>query len=153
MKKSSINKFLYACLSLYLIMASSCQKEMINLVELPKDVNGSWKIVKLIRGNEDMTSNEDLTSKIDLSNFKIIFNTDNTYTLQGQFPFIVSNAGTFSLDDPQYPFNISFQEQNSTTKTSLSFSYPIVGDQQQIILKLSPGCTNNTYEYTFEKVQ
>lgn len=147
MKKVLINKILYTCLGLCLIIFSSCQKDLIKLVESQKDISGTWKIVKIVRNKED------LTSRVDLSSFRIVFNSDKTYALQGQFPFIVNDAGTFSLDDPQYPFNIGFQEQSSATKTSIKFDYPIVGAQRQIILTISPGCSNNTYEYTFEKVQ
>lgn len=147
MKKIRINKFLYVSLGLCLLIVSSCQKDLLKLTESQKDISGSWKIVKVIRNKED------LSSRVDLSTFRIIFNSDNTYSLQGQFPFIVTNAGTYSLDDPQYPFNIGFQGQNSTTKTSIQFDYPIVGDHRQIIMTISPGCSANSYEYTFEKAQ
>lgn len=147
MKKLYVNNLLYACLGLCLILVTSCQKDLVKLVESPKDISGTWKIEKVVRNKED------LTSRLDLSSFSIIFNSDNTYSLQGQFPFIVNNGGTFTLDDPQYPFNIGFQEQNSTTKTSIKFNYPIVGAQRHIILTISPGCSSNTYEYTFKKVQ
>ncbi|MDP4210271.1 MAG: DUF5004 domain-containing protein [Bacteroidota bacterium] len=147
MKKDNIKKFLCACLGLCAFLFTSCQKDIATIAESTKNVVGSWKIVQLTRNGEDMTT------RLDISKFRIIFNADNTYTLQDQFSFLVTNPGTYSFDDPQYPFFMKFLPQNSTSESKVNFDYPIVNGQRQIRLKFSPGCSKNAYEYYFEKAQ
>lgn len=127
---------------------SACKKQpAVPFREPIKDITGSWEIIKLTRNGED------LTSRIDLSKFRLLFNKDSTYSFEGNFPFIVSQPGTYSLDNPQYPFHISFTTKDKTIKDTLNFVYPIVNGQRQISLNISPGCSSNTYNYVFEKVQ
>lgn len=127
---------------------SACKKQpTIPFQEPVKDITGSWEIVKLTRNGED------LTSRIDLSKFRLVFNKDSTYSFEGKFPFVVSQPGTYSLDNPQYPFYISFTTKDKTIRDTLNFVYPIVNGQRQISLNISPGCSSNTYNYVFEKVQ
>jgi hypothetical protein len=146
MNKNNVTKFLWVCLVVCLIVLPSCNKDMAMIAEPQKSIAGTWKISGLTRNAED------LTLRMDLSTFRIIFNTDNTYTLQGQFPFIVNESGTYSLDDPQYPMYINFQEQNATA-VKLSLDFPIVNGERHIKLVISPGCSQNSYEYSLEKAQ
>lgn len=147
MKKDNTWKVLSTCLVFCALLFSSCQKEITTISEPVKNLTGTWKIIQLTRNGED------LTSRVDFSSFRISFNADNTYTLQDQFMFFTTDPGTYSFDDPQYPFYLNFQPQNATSETKLTFEYPIVNGKRQIKLKFSPGCTKNTYEYYFEKVQ
>jgi hypothetical protein len=145
MKKDNIKKYLYACLALSIMLLSSCQKELLKLTEPPKDITGSWQIVQLVRNKED------ITSRLDLSKFKIIFNADHTFTLQDQFSFVVSDPGTYSLDDPNYPFLLKLQTPKDTV--GLNFDYPIVNGKREIRISISQGCQQNSYEYSFAKEQ
>ncbi len=126
----------------------ACKKQpTIPFREPLKDITGSWEIIKLTRNGED------LTSRIDLSKFRLVFNKDSTYSFEGKFPFIVSQPGTYSLDNPQFPFYISFTTKDKTIRDTLNFIYPIVNGQRQISLNISPGCSSNTYNYVFKKVE
>jgi hypothetical protein len=145
MKNISVRKYLYGIICLAFFLFSSCKKDLTEFVESNKDITGTWKIVKLARNSEDMTS------RMDLSKFRIIFNGDNTYTLQDQFPFIVTEPGTYGFDDPQYPFSLNFKASGSADENKISFEYPIVSGKRQIKLTISLGCTKNSYEYYFDK--
>ncbi len=136
---------IYAGLSILLF---SCNKDMLIPAESVKDLSGSWKIVSLVRNNQD-----DMTSRIDLTKFRLIFNEDNTYSFQDSMAFIVSDPGSYSTDDPQYPFNLTLEPRNSTEQNKLEFGFPIVNGKRQINLSISPGCSKNTYKYVFEKEQ
>lgn len=133
---------------LCLMALAACKKEPgITFQEPLKDISGSWKIVKLTRNGED------LTSRINFNDFRILFNKDSTYSFQGKAPFIVDQSGTYALDDPQYPFFISFTTKDKTVRDTLKLIYPIVGGERRISFNISPGCPSNTYSYVFEKVQ
>ncbi|HEY4788472.1 MAG TPA: DUF5004 domain-containing protein [Bacteroidales bacterium] len=145
MKNISVRKYLYGCLCLAFLFLFSCKKDLTKFAESYKEITGTWKIVELTRNSEDMTS------RMDLSKFRIIFNGDNTYTLQDQFPFFVTEPGTYRFDDPQYPFFLNFQVTGSTTENKVSFEYPIVNGKRQIKLTITLGCNKNSYVYYFEK--
>jgi hypothetical protein len=135
---------------IFLILAgfTSCKKESnISIQEPLKDITGSWEIVKLTRNGED------LTDRVDLSKFRLVFNKDSTYSLQGNMPFIVREPGTYSLDNPQYPFFIRFETQDKSIQDTLKLVYPVVNGVRQISVNISPGCSKNTYNYVFQKVQ
>ena len=124
---------------------TSCKVESLKpAVESAKDISGNWVVIAATRNGTD------LTSIVDFSQFKVSFN-QGKYTLVNKLPFLVSQDGTYSLDDPQYPFQISFTAMGSTTPVSTAFTYPIVNGVRQLTLTFSPGCPNNTYIYTFKK--
>jgi hypothetical protein len=111
--------------------------------ESEKKIDGSWKIVKATRNEVD------ITTLMDFSQFRIRFNTDNTYTIEHYLPFAVKENGTWSFDDPKYPFYLNLTE-NGLTNT-LAFNYPVLGGRRVITLSFTPGCRSNIYTYTFEK--
>lgn len=125
---------------------NSCKREVIAIEESVKDVTGTWVIKKATRNATD------LTNSLDFSQFRIQFNTDSTYTIENLMPFIVSKNGSYSLDDPQYPFKITFNEMNASVPEQTAFNYPTVNGVRQMILTFSPGCESNIYEYTLEKL-
>lgn len=148
MKKIELTKALCICICFCIVVLSGCKKEFSSLKDEPlKNITGSWKIVKLTRNGEDMTN------RIDLSKFRIVFNEDGTYTIQDKMAFVVSRPGTFSLDDPQYPFYLNFTPQNGADEQQVKFELPITEGKRQISLTISPGCSSNTYQYVFEKAQ
>lgn len=149
MKKS--NKILFALVILLAFVWVSCKTDKINGIAEPvKDISGSWKIVKATRNGTDLFSLLD-TNYYNLNKFRVNFNSGK-YTIVNPLPFIVSQNGVYALDNPQYPFKITFTETGSTTPVSTAFTYPIVNGSRVLTLVFSPGCPQNTYSYTLEKV-
>jgi len=133
---------------LFLLLATSvfsCKMEEIAAVESIKQIQGSWRISKATRNGTD------ITEKFDFSPFRITFNENGSYKVQYPLPFIVSGEGEYTLDDPNYPFQIKFKEAQSNKEVSSSFDYPIVEGSRNLYLTFSVGCTANTYIYTLIK--
>jgi hypothetical protein len=114
--------------------------------EAVKDITGNWKIIKATRNGAD------LTSIVDFSQFRLNFN-EGKYALVNKVPFLVSQDGTYALDDPKYPFKITFTAGGSSSPVATAFNFPIVNGARQLTITFSPGCTNNSYVYVFQKVQ
>ncbi|MDB5135064.1 MAG: hypothetical protein JWP37_1667 [Mucilaginibacter sp.] len=134
----------YLLVILALLAASSCKVESLRPVnEASKDISGNWSVIGATRNGTD------LTSIVDFSQFKLTFS-EGKYTLLNKLPFLVSQNGTYSLDNPQYPFQISFTPAGSPA-VATAFTYPIVNGVRQLTLTFSPGCPNNIYIYTFRK--
>jgi len=112
-----------------------------------KAIEGVWKINKATRNGLD------ITDLMDFSKFRIRFNQDNTYSIDNYLPFAVKTNGTWTLDDPQYPFNLSFTETGSASAITSVFDYPIVNGKRHIVLTFIPGCKNNIYTYSFVKTE
>ena len=146
MENAFIKKSVYKSFMILFIMLASCQTEEVTRVEALKNIEGSWKIVSASRNGTD------LTDRIDFSQFRLNFIDNSTYTIENKLPFLISKNGTWSLDDPAYPFVITFTGEGSETPVSTNFDYPVVEGNRQINLKFSPGCSANSYQYTFEKV-
>jgi hypothetical protein len=136
-------------LLLLLILAiglGSCKMEKISPTkESVKDISGNWKIIRATRNGAD------LTTLADLSQFRLNFS-DGKYTLLNKVPFLVSQDGTYALDDPKYPFQITFKATGGT-QVPTAFDFPIVNGVRQLTITFSPGCTNNSYVYVLQKVQ
>lgn len=127
------------------VLATSCKTEkVLPQKEALKDITGSWQVIKATRNGTD------LTSIIDFSAFKINF-ASGGYTLVNRLPFLVTQDGAFALDDPEYPYKITFTAAGKTP-VATAFTYPIVNGQRQLSLTFSPGCTNNSYVYVLQKV-
>ena len=149
LKKTKITNVLLLVLAL--LAWTACKTENINPVAEPvKDLTGTWKIVQATRNGTSLLPLVD-SAYISFSGFSIIFKS-GTYTLVNPLPFIVSANGTYSLDNPQYPFVITFKQSGSTTPVSTAFTYPIVNGIRVLTLVFSPGCPQNTYSYSLEKV-
>jgi hypothetical protein len=136
---------------LMLLVWTGCKTENVNPVtESVKDLTGTWRIVKANRNGTSLLPLVD-SNYINFNKFSIIFK-DGSYTLVNPLPFIVSQNGTYSLDNPQYPFTITFKQTGSTTPISTAFTYPIVNGVRILTLVFSPGCPQNTYSYSLQKV-
>lgn len=120
----------------------SCKTEEIAVEESAKQIHGSWRIAEATRNGTD------ITDKFDFSTFTITFQEDGTYQLGQPLPFIVSRNGTYTLDDPQYPFQIKFEQEIGDGAVSSDFDYPIVEGKRNLSLTFSSGCASNTYRYT-----
>jgi len=136
-------------LMLFLVF-SSCTKFSDNyptdIKESVKELNGTWRIIRASRNGTD------ISTLFDFSKFKLQFNSDNTYKIENYLPFLVKLDGTWSLDDPHYPFNLVFKENGSVDPMVSGFNYPIVNGKRQISLSFSPGCHSNIYTYVLEEV-
>jgi hypothetical protein len=85
-----------------MLIASSCKTErVLPQKEALKDIAGNWQVIKATRNGTD------LTGIVDFSQFRLNFANGN-YTMENKLPFLVNQNGSFSLDDPQYPFKITF---------------------------------------------
>lgn len=116
-------------------------------MEVPKQLDGKWQLKTVVRNGTD------ITEVMDFSQFRLIMNKDNTYTLENYLPFIVKKNGTWKTDDPTYPFFLTFQEEGVTWEAKIEITYPIVQGKRHITLTVSPGCSSNSYVYSFEKVE
>ena len=130
------------CCILFIV---SCKvEEIAPVAEAPKDISGSWKIIKAT-GN-----GTDITSTFDFSQFRIHFDSTGNYTLVNKLPFLVSANGTYTMDDPAYPFKLTFTPVGGTA-IATSFNYPVASGVRQLNLTFGPGCQLNTYIYTLQR--
>ena len=140
-----IKKYHFFLIVFFVLIWASCKVEAIlPVAESVKDLSGSWKVIKITRNGTD------LTSIIDLTQFRVKFDASGNYTLLNPLPFIVNKDGKYALDDPKYPFKISFTAIGAQPATT-AFNYLIVGGIRQLNLTFSPGCILNSYVYTLVK--
>src|SRR5882672_10101893 len=108
MKKNHIQQSGFLLMAIMAILMASCKAEKVLPVnEAVKDISGSWQVVRATRNGTD------LTTIIDFSQFRINFK-DGGYSMVNKLPFLVNDDGKFSLDDPQYPFKITFTANGAT---------------------------------------
>ncbi len=130
------------------VLFTSCQTTKEALAEPQKDLNGTYKIVRITRNSVD------ITQYVDSAGFRLTLATDATYTLQSNnIPFLVNSNGKWSVDDPQYPYNLSFSPTDSTNTFIGLIGTPVAKGQRNLEVTFSPGCPANSYVYTFEKIQ
>lgn len=139
----------YLPLLLYSILfLASCKTTKEVLTEPQKDLNGTWKIVKVTRNTVD------ITPYIDSAGFRLTLANDNTYSLQNNnIPFVVNSNGTWTVDDPQFPYNLSFNPTDSSSTFIGNIGTPVSKGLRNLEVTFSPGCRANNYVYTFEKLQ
>lgn len=148
MKMYRITLLLCLALSVLCLGLTGCNKEMAGVsVEPLKNIAGTWKVVQITRNEED------LSQRIDLNTFRLVLKEDNTYSFADHLPFVVNNPGTFSLDDPQYPFYLLLKPNGGAPESKVSLQMPVKKGKTQLSMTLSPGCETNSYRYVFEKVQ
>jgi len=128
------------------LMWTSCKLEQVAPVpESNKDLTGTWKVLQATRNGTN------LIPLFDFTQFSITFNgSAGTYTLNNPIPFIELVNGKYSLDNPQYPFTITFTAAGGQPVPT-AFNYPIIDGSRQIIMTFSPGCPQNTYVFTLTK--
>lgn len=123
---------------------NSCKTEKLAPAqEQTKDISGNWRVIKATRNGSD------LISIVDFSQFRLNFK-DGKYSLVNKVPFLVGGDGAYTLDDPKYPFQISFTA-GSNKPVSTAFNFPIVNGARQLTITFNPGCANNSYVYVFQK--
>ncbi|MFT3948796.1 MAG: DUF5004 domain-containing protein [Agriterribacter sp.] len=138
------------CLLVMLIicMGTSCTIKKDVYAEPVKDLNALWRIQNVTRNSVD------ITQFVDSAGFRLTLSNDNSYTLSGNdIPFLVNGGtGTWSTDDPQYPYSLTFKPTDSTNSFAGKIATPASKGQRTLSITFSPGCHSNTYIYTFEKV-
>jgi hypothetical protein len=147
-----MNKYLILKKQCWLIVAlvatfcASCKVQQVAPVpESTKDLTGTWKVIQATRNGTN------LIPLFDFSQFSITFSgSAGTYTLNNPVPFIVPANGKFSLDDPQYPYSITFTAAGGQPVPT-AFTYPIINGAREIIMTFSPGCAQNSYVFTLSK--
>lgn len=129
------------------LIYTSCRVEKVKPhIEAVKDITGSWIVVKAVRNGTDVTNS------FDFSKFRINFLANKTYVLVNRVPFLVKTDGAYSLDDPLYPFQITFKSTTAGIKPIVTdLEYPLINGVRQIKLTFSPGCFANSYTYIFQK--
>jgi len=149
-KLHKLNKTKFLLMILSLLIWASCKTDKINPVTEPvKDLTGTWKVIAATRNGTNLLALVDTTTTF--GKFTITFKA-GAYTLANPLPFIVIQNGTYTLDNPQYPFQINFTQTGSTAPVSTAFTYPIVDGIRVLTLVFSPGCPQNTYSYSLVKV-
>ncbi len=133
------------------LFVSSCSTfsddtEPYNVQEAVKDLSGVWALKTVTRNNVD------ITSQMDFTQFRLNLNSDGTYTIDNYLPFIVMENGTWGIDNPLYPFLLSFKEVSANASLDVELSYPIVNGKRALSITHSPGCYTNSYTYLMERV-
>ncbi|SFW84403.1 DUF5004 domain-containing protein [Chitinophaga sancti] len=135
----------YLILSAFCLLLFSCKLEEVSPVgEAPKNISGSWKVLKATRNGTD------ITSAFDFTQFRVKFDSAGNYSIVNKIPFLVNTNGTYSLDDPAYPFKITFTPQGGSA-VATSFNYVTAAGIRQLNLTFVPGCELNAYIYTLQK--
>jgi hypothetical protein len=141
-----LKKQAYLFIAAIAFLWTSCKMERIAPVtESKKDLTGTWKVVQATRNGTN------LIPIYDFSLFSIKFDAvTGSYNLLNPVPFIVGADGKFALDDPQYPYQLTFTTTGGKP-VATAFNYPIINGARQIIMTFSPGCAQNTYVFTLSK--
>jgi hypothetical protein len=132
-------------LIIVVLLFSSCRiEEIAPVAEAPKNVTGSWKVIKATRNGTD------ITNAFDFTQFRLKFDSTDNYTLINRLPFLVNKNGKYKLDDPAYPFKLTMMPDGGSA-VSTSFNYPTIAGIRQLSLSFIPGCELNSYIYTLER--
>ena len=142
-----------------LAMLASCKTEKVNIPPEPhKDITGTWRITTAVRNgailfNDPITQNgsDIIKNGYDFSTFRITFK-DGTYTINDTAPFLVSNNGTWTFDQPSFTQLLIFTEDGGAAAVTSDFDYPVTAGKRQIIFSFKPGCGKNSYQYTLDKI-
>ncbi|MCR5269782.1 MAG: DUF5004 domain-containing protein [Prevotella sp.] len=115
------------------------------VTEAVKNVSGVWKLKNVTRNDIDITSD------MDFSKFELHITNDGRYHIENYLPFVVEKDGTWTTDDPLYPFQLSFLEDGAANSVNVNFNFPVVNGQRTLFITLSPGCASNVYTYVLER--
>jgi hypothetical protein len=140
-----MNRYMLITVSCIVWLFSSCKiEEIAPIAEAPKNVSGSWKIVKATRNGTD------ITTAFDFTQFRLKFDSAQNYTLTNRIPFLVNTGGKYKLDDPAYPFKLTMVPEGGSAVVT-TFNYPTIAGIRQLSLTFVPGCELNAYIYTLER--
>jgi len=129
------------------VVITGCKTHKDVFAEPIKDLNSQWRIQTVLRNGTD------ITEYVDSADFRLTLSSDSSYTLQGNnIPFLVNGSGKWSVDDPQFPYHLTFTPKDSTHGFEGSVATPVSKGNRQLNITFSPGCRQNTYLYSFEKM-
>ncbi len=97
----------HATICILMFLAACKVEEIAPVGEAPKNIAGSWRVIKATRNGTDVTNAFDFTK------FRLQFDADGNYTLLNRLPFLVNANGKVELDDPNYPFKITFRPEGA----------------------------------------
>lgn len=114
--------------------------------EVNLDVSGNWQVISASRNGVD------ITTLLEFTRFKLNLNENGMFTIENYLPFVTKEtSGKWAIDDPVFPFRLSFYDSNGSNEIVATLNYPVVEGKRRIMLTFSPGCASNTYSYIFEK--
>ncbi|HVU58950.1 MAG TPA: DUF5004 domain-containing protein [Puia sp.] len=129
------------------LLAASCATKKEVFAEPVKDLTGSWRVSQVLRNASD------ITQYVDSTGFRLVLQSDKTYSLvSANIPFVVNSNGTWAADDPQYPYLLSFLPKDSATTIKANIGTPVSKGVRNLQVTFSPGCHSNSYIYIFEKI-
>ena len=99
--------------------------------EVAKNINANWQLSAVSRNGVD------ITDMMDFTRFHIVLNEDNTYKIENYLPFIVKGNGSWSVDDPIYPFHLFFKENGTETEIKTLIGFRTVDGKRQMTITLS----------------
>jgi hypothetical protein len=144
-------KFIKAVFFIIIILIVSlygCKIEKEASSEPIKGFKGNWRITSVTRNAED------ITATVDSAGLRLTLHDDNSFTIvNNNIPFVANENGTWLLDDPAYPFHISFKAKDSVSMNIADLSAPVVMGKRKMVITFSPGCNSNKYIYTLESIQ
>ncbi|AUP80639.1 DUF5004 domain-containing protein [Flavivirga eckloniae] len=120
------------------------------LIENTVDISGNWQVASVTQNNIDITNQFDFQS-LGLT-FKNSGDTPSTFTKTGTsnipFPFSMTD-GAFSFDDLVYPTKLNFSGSEDITMELAEL--PLVSKGKDFKLRVTLGCSDNIYVYSFKK--
>ena len=141
-------KLVFFILLVLVVSLYSCKIEKETSGEPVKGLNGKWRVARVIRNAED------ITPTVDSTGLRLTLLDDNSFTIENNnIPFVANENGTWLLDDPAYPFHISFKAKDSITIGVADLSVPVEMGKRKMLITFSPGCNSNKYIYTLESIQ
>lgn len=143
---------MYAIAAIGVMTAVSCDsyndsETPDKFVEADKNLSGTWQLTGVKRNDIDISSSMEFTK------FKLHLEEGGRYSLENRLPFPVREDGSWKVDNPEYPFQLTFTEDNTAGESEeVEIRYPIVDGRRQLCITHTPGCEYNSYEYTFVKI-
>lgn len=116
--------------------------------ETTVDLQGTWKISKVFRNDEEMTE------AFDFSGFELQLQMDASgpsgFSISNSgAPFVVLENGNWAYDDKIYPTAMVFTAGGDTE--TVLFAQPPISSDNRFSITFSIGCSDNSYTYEFAK--
>ena len=169
-----MNRYILTILTAVIAVIMSCQPEEFPSIGqreavVPK-LAGTWKLTEVIQRDNDAERKgfpsfaqvQNITSDFPFEQFKLVLNVNGnepaTFAIQtGDSPNIIGNvsAGTWSVDDVNYPSKITFAGGSGTSIELGSFAGLSKGEMTFKLIRTQPKAGQQesvvTYQYSFTK--
>lgn len=112
------------------------------------DIQGSWKISRVLLNNADVTD------RFDFSGFELVLNMGTNGPTDYQInsasaPFVILENGSWAFDDPVYPTSMTFSSPFESA--SISLADPPISKDTKLNINFTLGCQDNIYRYELRK--